>query len=166
MVVTQSTPVSRSITNSNIDAVRVTLAFPALQKFLDDGDIDGSKVDLTIQTIQNDGTTTTVITDTVIGRSASTYFRDYKVNLPTGVSFPVTIRVNRTTADSTDPKHINAFQWRSFTEIVSESRPYANSAHASIRFDAETFPSVPTRMYRVKGTLIKIPHNATVRGDG
>ena len=27
-------------------------------------------------------------------------------------------------------------------------------------------PSIPTRMYRVRGTLIKIPHNGTVRADG
>ena len=54
----------------------------------------------------------------------------------------------------------------SFTEIINESRAYANSAHLAIRFDAETFPSVPSRMYRVRGTLIKIPHNGTVRADG
>ena len=166
VVVTQSTPVSRSITDTNIDAVRVTLAFPQLQKFESDGDIDGSTVDLTIQTIQNDGTTTTVITDTVKGRAASTYFRDYKINFPSGTSFPVTIRVNRTTADSTESTHQNAFQWSSFTEIINEARAYADSAHVGLRFDAETFPSIPTRMYRVKGTLIKIPHNATVRADG
>ena len=166
VTVTSDTPVSRSVTNSSIDAVRVTIAFPSLQKFEDNGDINGSEVALTIQTIENDGTTQTVISDTVKGRSASTYFRDYKINLPSGTSFPVTIRVNRVTADSTETKLQNAFQFQSLTEIISESRPYANSAHVGLRFDAETFPSVPSRMYRVKGTLVKIPHNGTVRADG
>ena len=166
VVVTKDTPVSRSITDSNIDAVRVTIAFPQLQKFEDDGDINGAEVALTIQTIENDGTTQTVITDTVKGRAASTYFRDYKINLPSGTSFPVTIRVNRTTDDSTDTFLNDAFQWSSFTEIINESNTYANSAHVGLRFDAETFPSVPSRMYRLKGTLISIPHNGTVRADG
>ncbi len=166
VTVTKDTPVSRSITDSNIDAVRVTIAFPQLQKFEDNGDINGAEVALTIQTIENDGTTQTVITDTVKGRAASTYFRDYKINLPSGTSFPVTIRVNRTTDDSTDSFLNDTFQWSSFTEIINESRAYANSAHAALRFDAETFPSVPSRMYRVRGTLIKIPHNGTVRADG
>ena len=166
VTVTQSTPVSRSITDTNVDAVRVTIAFPQLQKFESDGDINGSEVALTIQTIENDGTTQTVVSDTVRGRAKSTYFRDYKVNLPSGTSFPVTIRVNRVTADSTETTHVNAFQWSSFTEIINEQRAYANSAHVGLRFDAETFPSVPSRMYRVKGTLIKIPHNGTVRADG
>ncbi len=166
VTVTKDSPVSRSITNTNIDAVRVTIAFPQLQKFEDNGDINGAEVALTIQTIENDGTTQTVITDTVKGRAASTYFRDYKINLPSGTSFPVTIRVNRTTDDSTDSFLNDSFQWSSFTEIINESRPYANSAHLAIRFDAETFPSVPSRMYRLRGTLIKIPHNGTVRADG
>ena len=166
VTVTKATPVSRSITDTNIDAVRVTVAFPQLQKFEDNGDINGAEVALTIQTIENDGTTQTVITDTVKGRASSTYFRDYKINLPSGTSFPVTIRVNRTTDDSTDSFLNDTFQWSSFTEIINESRSYANSAHAALRFDAETFPSVPSRMYRVRGTLIKIPHNGTVRADG
>jgi len=166
VTVTQSTPVSRSITNTNIDAVRVTIGFPTLQKFEDNGDINGAEVALTIQTIENDGTTTTVITDTVKGRTASTYFRDYKINLPSGTSFPVTIRVNRTTADSTETTLQNSFQWSSFTEIINESRAYANFAHVALRFDAATFPNQPQRMYRIRGTKIKIPHNGTVRADG
>ena len=166
VTVTQSTPVSRQITDTNIDAVRVTLGFPTLQKFEDNGDINGAEVALTIQTIENDGTTTTVITDTVKGRTASTYFRDYKINLPSGTSFPVTIRVNRTTADSTETTLQDSFQWSSFTEIINESRAYANFAHVALRFDAETFPNQPNRMFRVKGTKIKIPHNSTVRADG
>jgi len=166
VTVTQSAPVSRQITNTNINAVRVTLGFPALQKFEDNGDINGAEVAFTIQTIENDGTTTTVITDTVKGRTASTYFRDYKINLPSGTSFPVTIRVNRTTADSTETTLQDSFQWSSFTEIINESRAYANFAHVALRFDAATFPNQPQRMYRIRGTKIKIPHNGTVRADG
>ena len=166
VTVTQSTPVSRQITDTNIDAVRVTIGFPTLQKIEDNGDINGAEVALTIQTIENDGTTTTVITDTVKGRTASTYFRDYKINLPSGTSFPVTIRVNRTTADSTETTLQDSFQWSSFTEIINESRAYANFAHVALRFDAETFPNQPRRMYRIRGTKIKIPHNGTVRADG
>ena len=44
VIVTKDTPVSRQITNSNIDAVRVTVGFPQLQKFQENGDIDGAEV--------------------------------------------------------------------------------------------------------------------------
>jgi predicted phage tail protein len=166
VAVTKASPVSRSITNTSVNAVRVTLGFPSLQKFEDDGDINGAEVAINIQTIENDGTTTTVITDTVKGRTASTYFRDYKINFASDTSFPVTIRVNRTTDDSTDTTLQNSSLWSSFTEIINEQRAYANSAHVAIRFDAQTFPSIPKRMYRVRGTKIKIPHNGTVQSDG
>jgi len=166
VAVTKASPVSRSITNTSVDAVRVTLGFPSLQKFEDDGDINGAEVAINIQTIENDGTTTTVITDTVKGRTASAYFRDYKINFASGTSFPVTIRVNRTTDDSTESTLQNSSIWSSFTEIINEQRAYANSAHVAIRFDAQTFPSIPSRMYKVRGTKIKIPHNGTVQSDG
>ena len=166
VAVTKASPVSRSITNTSVNAVRVTLGFPSLQKFEDDGDINGAEVAINIQTIENDGTTTTVITDTVKGRTASTYFRDYKINFASGTSFPVTIRVNRTTDDSTESTLQNSSIWSSFTEIINEQRAYANSAHVALRFDAQTFPSIPKRMYKVRGTKIKIPHNGTVQSDG
>ena len=164
--VTTSSPVSVSITNTSVNAVRVTIAFNELQEFLSDGDIDGAEVTLNIQTIENDGTTQTVITDTVKGRTASAYFRDYKVNLPSGTSFPVTVRVNRVTADSTENTLRNAFLFTNYTEIINEQRAYANSAHIALRFDAQTFPTTPRRSFRVRGTKIKIPHNGTVRSDG
>jgi len=166
VAVTKASPVSRSITNTSVDAVRVTLGFPSLQKFEDDGDINGAEVAINIQTIENDGTTTTVITDTVKGRTASTYFRDYKIIFASGTSFPVTIRVNRTTDDSTETTLQNTSIWSSFTEQVSETRSYPNTAHVALRFDAESFPNQPRRMYRVRGTKIKIPHNGTVQSDG
>ena len=164
--VTASSPVSVSITNTSVNAVRVTIAFNELQEFLDDGDIDGAEVTLNIQTIENDGTTQTVITDTVQGRTASAYFRDYKVNFPSGTSFPVTIRVNRETADSTENTLRNSFVFTNYTEIINEQKAYANSAHVALRFDAKTFPTTPRRSFRVRGTKIKIPHNGTVRSDG
>ena len=164
--VTTSSPVSVSITDTNVDAVRVTIAFNELQEFLDNGDIDGAEVTLNIQTIENDGTTQTVITDTVKGRTASAYFRDYKVNLPTGTSFPVTVRVNRVTADSTENTLRNSFVFTNYTEIINSQSTFANSAYVALRFDAKTFPSTPRRSYRVRGTKIKIPHNGTVRSDG
>jgi predicted phage tail protein len=164
--VTTSSPVSVSITDTSVNAVRVTIAFSELQEFLDDGDIDGAEVTLNIQTIENDGTTQTVITDTVRGRTASAYFRDYKVNLPTGTSFPVTVRVNRVTADSTENTLRNSFTFTNYTEIINLQSTFANSAYVALRFDAKTFPTTPKRSYRVRGTKIKIPHNGTVRSDG
>ena len=61
---TTSTPVT-PVSQSNINAVRVTLRFPSVQKFEGNGGINGVGVNLLIKTIENGGTTTTVINDTV-----------------------------------------------------------------------------------------------------
>ena len=164
--VEQATPISRTITNTNVDAVRVTVQFPALQSFADDGNIDGTTVDLKVEIIQNNGTVTTPITDKVIGRSNNAYSRDYRINLNSSIVFPITVRVTRITADSTDSKLQNAFSWTSYTEIIDEQRPYPNIAHAGLRFDSEQFPSVPARMYKLRGIKIPIPSNGTVQSDG
>ena len=160
--VTTSTPVTHTVSASNINAVRVTLRFPSMQKFEDNGDINGVEVNLLIKTIENDGTTTTVINDTVKGRSTNAYFRDYIVNLKSTTSFPVAIRVERVTADSSDATLVNAFQFQQATNIIFEQNAYPNTAHVALRFNAEQFPRVPKRVFRLRGRKIKIPHNATV----
>ena len=160
--VTTSTPVTHTVSSSDINAVRVTLRFPSMQKFENDGDINGVEVNLLIKTIENDGTTTTVIDDTVKGRSTNAYFRDYIVKLKSTTSFPVAIRVERVTADSSDATLVNAFQFQQATNIIFEQNAYANTAHVALRFNAEQFPRVPKRVFRIRGRKIKIPHNATV----
>ena len=160
--VTTSTPVTHTVSSSDINAVRVTLRFPSMQKFENDGDINGVEVNLLIKTIENDGTTTTVINDTVKGRSTNSYFRDYIVKLKSTTSFPVAIRVERVTADSSEATLVNAFQFQQATNIIFEQNAYANTAHVALRFNAEQFPRVPKRVFRIRGRKIKIPHNATV----
>ena len=161
--VENGTPISRQITNSNINAVRVTLRFNGLQKFETNGDVNGASVELTIKIIQNNGTTSTPISDTVTGRSSSAYNRDYRIDLPTGLNFPITVQVTRVTANAVDATRLrDEFFFQSFTEIIDEQRPYPDIAHAALRFDSEQFSSVPRRMYKVRGVKIKIPHNGTV----
>ena len=57
--VENGTPVSRQITNTNVNAIRATIRFNSLQSFATNGDVNGATVDLTIKIIQNNGTTST-----------------------------------------------------------------------------------------------------------
>ena len=155
ITVTQSSPVTRQITNSNVDAVNVTITFPQLQRATDQGDLLGSSVQLKIAVQYNSGGFTDVIDDTITGRTADAYQRDYRVNL-TG-AFPVDIRVTRVTADSSTSSLIDAFTWTSFGEIIDDANTYANSAYASLRLDSMQFQSIPTRKYRIRGIKVRIP---------
>ena len=153
--VTASTPVTRQITNTNVDAVKVSITFPQLQKATDNGDLLGSSVQLKIAVQYNSGGFTDVITDTIRGRSGDAYQKDYRVNI-TG-SFPVDIRVSRVTADSTDTNLRDAFQWTSFGEIIDDASTYLNSAYSSIRLDSMQFSSIPARKFRIRGIKVRIP---------
>ena len=161
--VTYSTSVARTLT-SGIDAVRVTIGVPRLQKFNDDGSISGLTTYVTIQITDNNGTVATPISDDAItGRTSSAYFKDYLISFNGGsLVHPLTVTVKRTAADNTDPKKFDAFNWSSYTEILFEQRAYPNTAHVALRFDAEQFPQTPNRSYRVRGLKIPIPSNGTV----
>ena len=155
VTVTQSSPVTRQITNSNVDAANITITFPQIQKATDKGDLLGSSVSLKIAVQYNSGGFTDVISDTITGRTADAYQRDYRINF-TG-AFPVDIRVTRVTADSADTSLQDSFQWTSFAEIVDDANTYANSAYASVRLDSMQFQSIPTRKYRIRGIKVRIP---------
>ena len=163
LTVTQSSPVTRQITNSNVDAVNVTITFPQLQKATEQGDLLGSSVQLKIAVQYNSGGFTDVIDDTITGRTTDAYQRDYRVNL-TG-AFPADIRVTRVTADSSNSSLIDAFTWTSFGEIIDDANTYANSAYASLRLDSMQFQSIPTRKYRIRGIKVRIP-GAGASGSG
>jgi len=161
VAVTNGNPITRAVSNTSVNAVRVTISFQSIQTVEDNGEITGASAGVQIQIIQNNGTTTTPITDTVTGRSTSVYFRDYLINLPSNTSFPINVRVSRTTADTTSPT-FSAFNWSSMTEVIFEQNAYPNTAHLALRFSAEQFPRIPKRSFRLRGIKTKIPHNATV----
>ena len=158
--VRQPTPVTRSITDSNVSAARISITVPRLEYYNDQGDVLGTSVSLSIQVQYNGGGFTTVIADTISGRTADRYQRDYKIDF--SGSFPVDVRVVRNTADSNDSTLINDFYWASYTEITYGRLRYPNSALVAMRLDAEQFSSIPSRAYRVRGIKVQIPSNGTV----
>ena len=155
VTVTNSTPVTRQITNTNVDRIKVTVSFPQIQKATSEGDLLGSTVQLKVAVQYNSGGFTDVITDTITGRTADAYQKDYSVKI-TG-SFPVDVRVIRVTADSTDSSLIDSFQFSSFAEIIDDASTYANSAYNAIRLDSQQFSSIPRRKFRIRGIKVRIP---------
>lgn len=158
--VLKDSPVVRTVTDQTTNAVRVSLGFPRLQRFKNDGGIGGSTVQVQIDVQYGGNGFSTIIEDTVTGRSDDNYQKDYVVNL-NGV-FPVDIRVTRVTSDSTSPRVSNEFNWVSYTEITYAKLRYPNSALVSLRFSAEQFSSIPQRAYWIRGIKVAIPSNATV----
>ncbi len=159
-----SASVTRQITDTDVTAVRVTVGTPALQRIEKDGDIKGEKIKYKIEIQYNSGGYQQVESEHEIrGRTPDLYQRKHLITFsPTG-AFPVDIRITRT-FQSTSDKHtiIDDFFWYDFTSRVDDKTRFPNSALVALRFDAQQFPNIPDRSYRIRGVKVKIPHNATV----
>jgi hypothetical protein len=153
-------PVTRTITDSQTDAVRITISVPRLEEITNLGDTVGQLFGLQIQIQYNGGGFTTVISDIVSGRTGDPYQKAYLVNL--SGAFPVDVRMVRISADSSDLRLSNEFTWTSYTEIIYSRLAYPNSALVGIRIDAEQFNNIPQRSYLIRGIKVRIPNNATV----
>jgi len=171
VTVTTSAPVTRQITNPNVDAVIVTLTWPQIQILEDDGDVRGDTVEYKIQ-LQHDsggfedkiGGTAAGGKATVSGRTGDAYARDHRIELTAGYT-TVDIKVVRITADSTEASRVNAFQFTSFQEVLDVSLTYPDSAYTLLRFDSKQFNRIPSRKYRIRGIKVRIP-GAGASGTG
>ena len=158
------TPITVSITNSNISAVVVTVEFPQLSYLDNEGNLGGTSVNYAIDLQNNNGGYVEALTQTVTGKSSSPYQRQHRITLPPGG--PWDIRLRRITEDSQKTGLNNKIIFRSYTQVVEAKLRYPNSAIVGMRVDASQFRSIPTRGYDVKLLKIRIPTNATVRDDG
>lgn len=167
LTVTKDVPVVRTIDDMNVDAVRVTIAVPALQKINPNtGDTYGARVELKIWIQYPGGPFIEALpsgTDTISGRTADEYPKDYLIQLdPNRPAGAVNIKVERITPDSTTQLRSNAFIWKTYTEIIWAKLRYPNSALAGLRIDAEQFSSIPSRSYLIKGVKVQIPAGVQV----
>lgn len=153
-------PVTRTITDRQTEAVRVTINIPRLERITDQGDTVGESFRFQIQVQYNGGGFNTVVDRTIAGRTGDAYQHDELIGL--SGQFPVDVRLVRITPDSNDLRLANDFQWRSYTEIIYAKLNYPNSALVGIRIDAQQFSNIPQRSYLIRGIKIKIPSNATV----
>tara|TARA_R100000234_G_C5002759_1_gene181133 strand:- start:453 stop:4310 length:3858 start_codon:yes stop_codon:yes gene_type:complete len=161
--VTNSAPVTRSITNTSVDKIRVSIQIPALQEFTTDGDIVGTEVKISIRITENDGTVSNPVVENAInGKATSPFVKDFEIKFERTISFPIDVTVIRNTADSTESSLQNATNFLSLTEIITDSNAYQGFAYVALRFNAQEFQSYPKRMYRIKGTKIKVPHGTTI----
>lgn len=160
-----STPVVRTISALETDAVRVTVSFPQMTDVnVTNGDTRGTSVELKIEVQPNAGVYTEVVSDIVSGKATTKYQKSYLIQLNgTG---PWNVRVSRITEDSGRATLQNKSYWESFTEIVNAKLTYPNSALVATVIDSQQFSQIPQRAYDMKLMRSQIPSNATVREDG
>ena len=171
---------TRSVTISdvNVDIVKVRVGFTSFFKIDNKGKRKATKVKVQIKVNPNNGSQITVIgandSEIIEGKSLTAYNRDYGIRLEnlagyntntpgeSGSFFPITVTLTRTNSEGVVGKSFNQMKLAGVSTIVEESHTYPHVAHTSLRFSAEEFPAMPSRIFRIRGKKVKIPHNATV----
>ena len=140
------------------DAVKVTVTFAQIQKATDQGDLLGSTVQLKISLKVNSETNyTEKLTDTITGRTADAYSKEYRINLPDGYTF-ANVKIERLTDDQASGGSIvDAFNVSSIQLLIDDRQRYLNSAYTNLRIDSEQFSSIPKRAFRIRGVKVRIP---------
>jgi predicted phage tail protein len=161
----------RTITDSEVDRVRITLTTPSLQTIGSTGNITGASFTYAIDVQLNGGGYQEVVNQQLKGKSSGGYSFAKEIAFASlsgwnsttiANNFPLNIRVRRINEDSDSPRIANSFSWQSYTEIKDGKLRYPNSALIGIEIDAQQFSSIPERTYLIKGIKVRIPSNATV----
>ena len=149
--VRKNTPLTRTVSDTKVSRLRLTLGVQSLFQQNDQGDTHGASVTLNIFIGAR------VIPMTISGKYSSQYLRQIEVdNLPPA---PFTVRVERVEADSISQRLQNNTIWASYTEIIETQLAYPNTALVGIKFDSDYFSAIPNRTYEVYGIIVQVPSN-------
>lgn len=169
--VNQATPVTVSISDTDVDRLRVTIHVPSLFLAKSDGSVRANSVSYRILARYSGGQWVNALGDqTITGKTTSGYFRSHEIALPinpNGASAPWQVQVIRLSPDTDDFNNSQAkftnqsdLVFHSTTSIVDARFGYPHSAMVGLTAQASSFgSSVPGRTYLVDGVLMPIPSN-------
>jgi predicted phage tail protein len=151
-------PIIRSVTGSDLSAIRVRLAVPTLQKQdTTNGDTVGYSISYAIDISVDGGAYNTVLNSAFTGKTTTQYERSHRIDLPAGSTWQV--RIRRLTPNANSATIADITRVLSITEIIDAKLRYPNSALVGIAFDARTFQNIPPRAYEIYGRIILVPAN-------
>ncbi|SFS27617.1 phage tail protein [Pseudomonas sp. NFACC42-2] len=156
------TPWVRAITNTQLSAVRVRFAWPALQSVDSGGNINGYTIGYKIELATDGGTYQEVLNEAVSGKTTSLYERTRRINLPRATTGWL-LRITRLTANQNNNKISDTMQIAGFTEVIDAKIRYPNTALLYIEFSAEQFRSIPAVTIECDGRKWQVPSNYDTR---
>jgi predicted phage tail protein len=161
--VLQSTPIVHDTLVAYIDAVRVTVRFPALYEQQDNGDQTGSTVRFQIdRRLGNTGAWTTIHDITKSEKCTGPSDLDYLVQRP-GSTGAWQVRLVRVTADNASLTKANDIYFQTATDIQNVQLPYNNLAYLGLTVSADaTGASYPRVAFDTYGMKVRVPSNYNV----
>ncbi|WP_336341261.1 host specificity protein J [Pseudomonas atacamensis] len=151
-------PWVRSITNTQLSAVRMRLAWPALQRSDDQGNVGGYRIEYAIDVATDGGAYQQVLVDAVDGKTTTRYERSRRIDLPDATT-GWQIRVRRLTPNQNTNKIADTMLVAGYTEVIDAKLRYPNTALLYIAFDAEQFTNIPAVTVKCKARRWMVPSN-------
>lgn len=153
--VRKNLPITRTVTDSKVSRLRLTIGVQSLFSQAENGDTSGTTVELVV-TIGSQSYPVSIS-----GKYSSQYLQQHTFdNLP---PVPFTVKVERVTEDSKSQRLQNNTVWSSYTEIIDTEFTYPNTALIGVKFDSEYFSNIPARTYDLLGLRVKVPSNYDTR---
>lgn len=151
------TPYIKTVTNSQLSAVRLRLSWAALRKQESNGDVNGITIEYAIDLSTNGGAYQQVLLTKVSDKTSAKYERSHRIDLPRGSTW--NIRVRRITPNATSDLISDKMYVDAITEIIDAKLRYPNTAMLGLQYNAATFSNIAKLAVRCKGKIISVPSN-------
>ncbi|WP_439864556.1 TipJ family phage tail tip protein [Pseudomonas antarctica] len=152
------TPWVRAISNTQLSAVRVRFAWPALQSVDASGNINGYRIEYKVELATDGGAYQQVLSEAVDGKTTSLYERTRRIDLPKATTGWL-MKITRLTINQNNNKISDTMQIAGFTEVIDAKIRYPNTALLYIEFSAEQFRSIPAVTVETKLKKMQVPSN-------
>jgi len=156
--VTQSTPLVRTVTDTDVTRVRMNIGVTGLVDQDTKGNQHETAVTMVIETRNGtSGSWNIQKTVTISGKISGEYLEAHIIDAP--LQKPFDIRLRRVTPDSSSDLLTNGTIWNSFTEITDDRLSYPYAAVAGAVIDRDQYTDTPTRTYHLRGLIVDVPDN-------
>ncbi|EKF63499.1 carbohydrate-binding family V/XII [Serratia plymuthica A30] len=148
----------RSVTNTQLSAVRLRFSWAQLQQQKDNGDVVGYRIEYAIDVATDGGTYQEALRTAIDGKTTTKYERSHRIDLPAATT-GWQVRVRRLTPNSTSNRVADKMVVEAITETIDAKLRYPETALLFIQFDAKQFPNIPQVSSEPKGRITRVPSN-------
>ncbi|HCF0803819.1 TPA: phage tail protein [Pseudomonas aeruginosa] len=152
------TPWVRSLSNTQLSAVRLRFAWPALQQQDTNGNIGGYRIEYAVDLATDGGAYQEVLREAVDGKTTTRYERSRRIDLPAATS-GWQVRVRRLTPNQNNNRIADTMLVAGYTEVIDAKLRYPNTALLYVEFSAEQFSNIPAVTVDCRGRKVQVPSN-------
>ncbi|EOI1567936.1 host specificity protein J [Pseudomonas aeruginosa] len=152
------TPWVRSLSNTQLSAVRLRFAWPALQQQDTNGNIGGYRIEYAVDLSTDGGAYQEVLREAVDGKTTTRYERSRRIDLPAATS-GWQLRVRRLTPNQNNNRIADTMLIAGYTEVIDAKLRYPNTALLYVEFSAEQFSNIPAVTVDCRGRKVQVPSN-------